>query len=173
MVGYFDGITSTLIQTGADGRRYHAPFGKLGRIYSIPDENASERIQSRWKNFFLTLFGLTIVSTFLTHDWRIMIILALVEALLTVPFSYWAARELPPANITYAELPTITKAQAVSAYSQAIGRRTAGIILGASVLMTLLSIAAVFVNGGIMPWLATVIFTVCTVSNYLTFRRAR
>ena len=172
-MGYFDGMTGAVIRTGHDGARYYAPLGKYGRMYAVPDDAASARLQTRWRWFYYALFAIMLFAVYYTHaNWR-LIILAPVAGLIAVPFGYWAARGLPTATIAYSDLPAITRAQALTTYSRATGRRTLGFVLCASVLMTVMGLATALLTGQIMLWLSTGLFALTSVSIFGMFRRAK
>jgi hypothetical protein len=170
-VGYFDGITGSLVRTSLDGRRFYVPLGKYGQIREIPDEAAWTRVVRRFKAFYYVLLGGGLAAVLFTQvDWRLLV-LAPLAGLLAVPFASWAGRDLPPATIHYSDLPPVTRAQALEAYGRATGRRTLGIVLGISVTMTLVGLLTSLLGGGLALWLSTGLFAVCSVSTYLVFRR--
>jgi hypothetical protein len=171
-MGYFDGMTKALLRSGSDGQLYHVPLGKFGAIYLIPDEAASKRLQARWRAFFITLFAIMLAAVWYTQgNWRV-ILLAPVAGLLAIPFALWAAHDLPRATIAYSDLPKLTRSDALTAYSQATGRRTLGVVLVISVLMTLLGLLVAILQNTLALWASAGFFALCSFSLYRAFRRA-
>jgi hypothetical protein len=44
-MGYFDGLTANLVQTGTDGKHYYAPAGKFGPLYVVPTPEAEHQLR--------------------------------------------------------------------------------------------------------------------------------
>jgi hypothetical protein len=170
-LGYFDGVTANLFRHDTAGRRYYTPLAKWGPLYEVDDPGAG-RIARDWKRFYQAMFflilGLGIITSW---TWKLLW-LAVPLGLLAIPFGYWTARGLRRGDIAYDALVPVSRAEAMSRQSRAIGRRTLGWVLASSVLMLAVGIWAAVTTGRPVMWFSAGFFALCVISIAVQWRRA-
>jgi hypothetical protein len=177
-MGYFDGLTANLLQTGTDGQRYYAPAGKLGPLYQVPNEEAAIQLRREWRAFFIAFFVVLMAGLSLagpgwvaTAGWRLLLAAPL-GGIAAVGFGFVAARRLPRATISHSELVRVPRAQAHRTYATAMGRRTLRFVLGTSLFMTVVGLLVAVLTPSVTLWISAGFFALCTVSIYRAYRSA-
>ncbi len=109
-MGYFDGLSANLVQTGTDGKRYYAPAGKCGPLYLLSTPEAENQLRREWRAFFIVFFVLLMLALTLagparvvTAGWRLFVVPAALGGVVAVLFGLVAARRLPRATISHGE----------------------------------------------------------------------
>lgn len=172
-MGYFDGFGENLTHAGPDGARYFAPVGRWGPIYRVPDASEEVRLRRRWVNFVRALFFVGLASIVILGP-TLPVVLAVgpIGGLLAVALGFWFARGFPKSTVVWSELERVSRTQAVSAYSKAVGRRTLLVLLVISALMALAGVLMLVFQPGLQSAFAAGFFVLCTVSAYIQFRQA-
>src|SRR5262245_1421160 len=171
-MGYFDGFGENLTRIGPDGRRYYAPIGRWGPIFDVPEASDEDRLRRRWIGFARVMFPIVMVVVLIRPAVFVVLAIGPVAGLLAVLFGLWCARDLPKSSVAWSDLKRITRTEAVTAYSKAVGRRTLFVCLILSIFMTFIGVLMLVLFPGVQIGLATGFLALCTASLYWSFRRA-
>ena len=170
-MGLFDGVTANLFRQDSAGRRVYAPFGKLGGVYLVPNDFVAARIAGVWRRFYQITIGCIIVAG-IAFGWRwqawLLVPIAIAASLVVAQL---LTRGLERTAATPSDLQPVTRAQAVTRYAQAVGKRLLWTLLGSSLLLTGAGVWMITTGAGTEAWLATGFFCLCTLSFVFQLRR--
>ena len=178
-MAYFDGLTASITQTGLDGRTYYAPVGRYGSLHLVPDEVALTALRRDWRRFFIASFAVMMgvimfagPAWLVRAGWKFLLIAPLIAGLIAIGYGLILARRLPRAGITHDQLVRVNPAQAQERVRAAMGPKTWRLVVGCSILMSVVCVAVAINTPTLTLWFGAVFFVACTVS-FLWRHKAR
>ena len=145
----FDGIFATSLRSNAEGQVLFAPFGSWGKTYVVPSDRR-QHLRHFFRVFYIVML-IVIVATVPFAGWWVV---ALVPVFLSVLYlKYWSfCRGLA---VTDAAPARLSRSDAFSVYSQAIGRPRIWLCIVVTFLFSVAGVWMIYGEGGVESYFVT------------------